>query len=98
MNKLAVSVTLLPDNILWLKARVKAGGRRSLSEALDEIITQARAGAGRTAAEVRSVVGNARIPRSEASLSRADAEVRALFRASAGRESRSRPRTRRKRV
>jgi len=34
MSKQAVSVTLRPDNLLWLKTRVKAGGRRSLSEAL----------------------------------------------------------------
>ena len=92
MSKQAVSVTLRPDNLLWLKTRVKAGGRRSLSEALDEIITEARAGAGAAALETRSVVGNARIPGSEASLARAGAEQRALFRGSAERKIRAKRR------
>jgi len=77
MTKRAVSVTLRPDNVLWLKTRVKARGRRSLSEALDEIITQARAGAA--AASIRSVVGHARVPATEASLSEAAREIRVLF-------------------
>jgi hypothetical protein len=80
--KRAVSVTLHPDNLLWLKTRVKTIGGRSLSDALDQIITQARAGAGASAAEVRSVAGNARIPRSDAALAEAGAQVRALFRRS----------------
>lgn len=57
---------LRPDNLLWLKTRVKATGVRNLSEALDEIITEARAGAGSSDRTIRSVVGNARIPRSDA--------------------------------
>jgi pilus assembly protein TadC len=84
--KRAVSVTLHPDNLLWLKTRVKTIGGRSLSDALDQIITQARAGAGASAAAVRSVAGNARIPRSDAALAEAGAQVRALFRRSARRK------------
>ena len=80
MSKRAVSVTLRPDNVLWLKTRVKATGGRSLSEALDELITEARAGAGASAVTIRSVLGNAQIPRSDAALSRAAGELRALFR------------------
>ena len=80
MNKRAVSVTLRPDNVLWLKTRVKASGGRSLSQALDEIITEARTGASASASERRSVVGNARIPGSEAGLFRAAQEIRAQFR------------------
>jgi len=79
MSKKAVSVTLHPDNLLWLRASVKAKGVRSLSEALDRIVTDARAGIGASAAEVRSVVGNARIPSSEEALSEAGARVAAVF-------------------
>jgi hypothetical protein len=91
MSKKAVSVTLHPDNLLWLRARVKAKGGRSLSEALDGIITDARAGIGASAAEVRSVVGNARIPRSEEALSEAGAQVAALFRRSVRRKEKVSP-------
>jgi hypothetical protein len=92
MSKKAVSVTLHPDNLLWLRTRVKAKGGRSLSEALDGIITEARAGAGASAAEVRSVVGNARIPRSEEGLSEAGAQVTALFLRSIRRKEKAGPR------
>jgi hypothetical protein len=95
MSKKAVSVTLRPDNLLWLRARVKASGIRSLSEALDGIITDARAGIGASAAEVRSVVGNARIPTSEKALSEAGAQVAALFRKSVRRKESVSPRGRR---
>jgi len=91
MSKKAVSVTLHPDNLLWLRTRVKAKGGRSLSEALDGIITEARAGAGASAAEVRSVAGNARIPRSEEGLSEAGAQVAALFSRSIRRQEKGRP-------
>jgi hypothetical protein len=91
MSKKAVSVTLHPDNLLWLRTRVKAAGSRSLSEALDGIITEARTGTERSAATVRSVVGNARIPRSEDALSEAGAQVAALFRASVRRRERAGP-------
>ena len=82
MTKKAVSVTLHADNLLWLKTRVKVTGERSLSEALDQIVTQARAGTGAGGEEVRSVVGHARIPSSDKALSEAGAQVAALFRGS----------------
>ncbi len=91
MSKKAVSVTLHPDNLLWLRTRVKASGVRSLSEALDGILTDARAGTGASTAEVRSVVGNARIPKSEEALSEAGAQVAELFRRSVRRKERGRP-------
>lgn len=84
-------MTLHPDNLLWLRARVKAKGGRSLSAALDGIITEARSGMGASAAEVRSVVGNARIPTSEKALSEAGAQVAALFRGSIRRRERVSP-------
>ena len=89
-------MTLHPDNLLWLRTRVKAKGGRSLSEALDGIITEARAGTGASAAEARSVVGNARIPRSEEALSEAGARVAALFLRSVRRKERAGPRGNRK--
>ena len=92
MNKKAVSVTLHPDNLLWLRTRVKANGSRSVSEALDGIITEARTGTGASAVEIRSVVGNARIPRSEEALAKAGAQVTALFRRSVRRKETVGPR------
>jgi hypothetical protein len=97
MSKKAVSVTLRPDNLLWLKTRVKVKGERSLSETLDGIITEARAGAGAGGSEIRSVLGNARIPGSEAALSEAGARVAALFRKSVRRKERA-PASRRRRA
>ncbi len=98
MNKKALSVTLRPDNLLWLQTRVKATGGRSLSEALDEIITEARAGTRASALTIRSVVGNARIPRSDAALSEAGVQVRALFRRSVQRKEGESLRERRKKL
>ena len=93
MSKKAISVTLRADNLLWLKTRVKVNGDRSVSETLDQIITKARAGAEAGGAEVRSVVGNARIPTSDRALAEAGARVAALFLGSVGRnESASRGR------
>ncbi len=93
MSKKAISVTLRADNLLWLKTRVKVKGDRSVSETLDQIITKARAGAEAGGAEVRSVVGNARIPTSDRALTEAGAQVAALFLAS---ESASRGRRRKR--
>jgi hypothetical protein len=44
MNKQAISVTLSPDNLVWLKGRARAEGRSSMSEFLDALITRARFG------------------------------------------------------
>ena len=44
MNKQAISVTLSPDNLLWLRRRARADQRGSLSEYLDVLITRARCG------------------------------------------------------
>lgn len=84
-------MTLHQDNLLWLRTRVKVKGDRSLSEALDAIITEARAEAG-PAGEVRSVVGQARIPKSEKALSEAAEQIAALFRGPVGRGKGVRPR------
>lgn len=73
--KTAISITLAPDNLLWLKARAQARGNRSISSAVDEILSEAR----RLSGPVRSVVGTIRLPEGEAGLSRGDEEIRRLF-------------------
>jgi hypothetical protein len=77
MNKQAVSVTLGPDNLMWLRGRAKATGVRSISELLDQLVTSARRhGQGRPR---RSVVGAIAIDRGDPELLQADAALRALF-------------------
>src|SRR5918996_1187039 len=78
MPKKAVSITLNESNLLWLKgrARVRAGG--SLSEAVDQLIDEARAGKLGAAAPPRSVVGTIDVP-DDAVLLKAAAEVQGLF-------------------
>lgn len=81
MPKAPVSVTLDTDNLLWLRARVAQRRRRSLSDALDEVITAARAGESRLT-PTRSVVGSVTIRADDPGLSKADAYIRAQFAAS----------------
>jgi hypothetical protein len=78
MPKRALSVTLDEANLLWLKGRAAAGKRRSLSDALDQVLTQARQG-GRGAEAPRSVVGTIDIAAIDPSLDHADAHVQSLF-------------------
>ena len=42
MNKQAISVTLSPDNLVWLRGRALAEGHGSLSEFLDKLVTRTR--------------------------------------------------------
>jgi len=75
MPKKAVSVTLEYENLTWLKARSGAAGLRSVSELLDQIVSEARA-SGR--GPVRSVVGTVDIDASDPWLEHADKAVRRL--------------------
>ena len=77
MPKKPLSVTLEEDNILWLKGRTLAGRQRSLSEALDTVVTAARTRGD--AAEARSVVGTVDIAAADPALRGADAALRAMF-------------------
>lgn len=88
MHKRAISVTLSRDNLLWLRARALATGRRSVSETLDQLVRDARSGPGGAAGPVRSVVGMVRIPESDPDLQQADAAIRALVAASLDRSAR----------
>ena len=77
-TKKAVSLTLDETNLLWLKgrARVLAGG--SLSEAVDQLIDEARAGRLGAAEPPRSVVGTIDLP-DDNILLQAGEELRGLF-------------------
>lgn len=77
-TKKAVSLTLDQTNLLWLKgrARVLAGG--SLSEAVDQLIDEARAGRLGAQEPPRSVVGTIDLPDDDA-LFNAGEEMRGLF-------------------
>src|SRR5687767_5973876 len=78
MPKKPLSVTLEESNLLWLKGRAAAMKRRSLSEALDELITSARAG-GHGAVTARSVVGTIDIAPGDPKLETADAYLQEAF-------------------
>src|SRR5690348_2004932 len=84
MGRHPISITLDAENVTWLRGRVAAGQRRSVSDAVDEIVTAARLG-GRVSGAVRSVVGTIEIGESDPDLERADAALAALFESSLAR-------------
>ena len=79
MSKQAISVTLREDNLVWLRGHSRSARHRSVSETLDRLIAEARAG-GRPETSVRSVKGTVHILAADPSLARADATIRTLFR------------------
>jgi len=81
MPKKPVSVTLEEANLLWLRGRATGRKKRSLSDALDEIVTAARQG-GHGADAPRSVAGTIDIAADDPHLERAGESLRALFDAS----------------
>lgn len=78
MPKKPLSVTLDEGNLLWLHGRAATTKRRSLSEALDALITAARAG-GSGADAVRSVAGTVDIAQDDSDLLLADEYINATF-------------------
>jgi hypothetical protein len=84
MPKKPLSVTLDQDNLLWLRGRAASRKRKSLSDAIDEIITAARLG-GVASDAPRSVVGTIDIAPDDPDLEKADAHVQSLFAASLAR-------------
>jgi hypothetical protein len=84
MPKEPVSVTLGRENLLWLRGQAARSKRRSLSDALDEIVTAARLG-GRVSGSIRSVVGTVDIGADDAGLERADEYIGGEFNASLSR-------------
>jgi hypothetical protein len=80
VSKAAISVTLDPANLVWLRARVGAGGARSVSALLDRLIADARSrGSAHTPT---SVVGTIDVAGSDPLLLGADDAVRGMFRSS----------------
>ena len=98
MNKRAISVTLDPENLLWLRGQARASRRASVSGALDRLVSEARARGQVQERTIRSVVGTVRIARADPELRDADAAVRALFRPAEGVEARARASRVRKRA
>jgi hypothetical protein len=80
MSKQSISITLSSENLLWLRGRAKASGVRSISEALNQIISNARTGGNDL--PHRSIVGTITINESDPDLLKADADIRSLFRRS----------------
>lgn len=89
MRKKAISLTLDDANLLWLRGRAATLGKRSVSETLDDLVTDARRG-GR-ATPPRSVAGTIDIAADDPDLARSDEALRSMFDASLARPAR-RPR------
>jgi hypothetical protein len=81
----AISVTLAEDNLLWLRGQAARTSKGSVSEVLDRIVGEARAGGRTDPSAVRSVVGTIDLPDDDPDLAQADADVRSIFAASARR-------------
>ena len=80
MNKQPISVTLSPENLLWLRGRALASKSRSVSEYLDQLVLSARSdGQNPAGGQPRSIVGTITISPADPGLDGADAAVRALF-------------------
>ena len=75
MTRSAVSLTLSPESLLWLRAKSRADSARSLSQTVEELASRA-AGA---AIVVRSVVGTVRVSSSDPDLQEADVALGELF-------------------
>ncbi|HEX9367419.1 MAG TPA: hypothetical protein VF921_12375, partial [Vicinamibacterales bacterium] len=60
--KRAISVTIGEDNLLWLKGQAGASASGSVSEVIDRLVRDARAGGRTDAAAVRSIVGSIDLP------------------------------------
>jgi hypothetical protein len=83
MSKNPISVTLDSDNLTWLRARAGTGQVRSVSELLDQLVTEARTRGD--AVHVRSVVGTIDVDPSDPMLLEADGAIEAMFARSLGR-------------
>lgn len=85
MSKTAISVTLAPENLLWLKARARVTDRRSVSAVLDALLEEAR----RKTGPARSVVGRVQLPQGDEGLEKGSQEIRRLLQGSVSRRRRS---------
>lgn len=85
--KKAVSFTLDPRNVLWLRAQAAAAPGQTASGILDKLLSEARLAGRVDPAAVRSVAGTIDLPDSDPDLVEADTYIRTLFE-----RSRRRPR------
>jgi hypothetical protein len=79
MGKKAISLTLAESNLLWLQSITARGGARSVSEAVDRLLTEARARDATGGLAPRSVVGTIEIGGDDAQLEKAHMAMRELF-------------------
>jgi hypothetical protein len=77
--RLAISITIQKDNLLWLKAQAAATAKGSVSEILDRLVGAARADGRMGAAGIRSVAGTIDLPADDPDLERAATYVRTMF-------------------
>jgi hypothetical protein len=77
MARQAISVTLDAENLTWLRGRIGGGKGKSVSDLLNQLVTDARR-TGRVGAS-RSVVGTVEIDAADPQLEEADTALRALF-------------------
>lgn len=88
----AISITLSQDNLLWLKGQAAQSRRKSVSELLDQLVSEARGAGWADTAAVRSVVGTIDLPDDDPGLETADAYIQTLFATSARQPIRGRER------
>jgi hypothetical protein len=65
--------------VLWLRAQAAASARGSLSEVLDQLVSDARASGRTDARAIRTVKGTIDLPDSDPGLDSADSFIRAQF-------------------
>jgi hypothetical protein len=79
MSKRAISVTLEESNLTWLQGLTRRGGARSVSDAIDRLISEARTARAGGDPTARSVAGTIDIDQSDLELTLAGVTVRDLF-------------------
>jgi len=78
MAKRPISLTIDETNLLWLKGRARVVSGGSVSEAVDQLVAEARAGRLGGAGPSRSVVGTIDLA-PDPLLTDADVTIRAMF-------------------
>jgi len=78
MAKRPISLTIEETNLLWLKGRARVVSGGSVSEAVDQLVAEARAGRLGGAGPSRSVVGTIDLA-PDSLLTDADVTIRAMF-------------------
>lgn len=78
MAKRPISLTIEETNLLWLKGRARVAAGGSVSEAVDQLVAEARSGRWGRTGPSRSVVGTIDLA-GDPLLADADAAIRAVF-------------------